>query len=293
MNATTTAAAKALSGICDCHAHVFESETAYPFDPARTYTPAPAALDDLLALHRRLGVERMVLVQPSPYGTDNSCLLDALGKLGNAGRGVVVIDDDIPDAELRRMHEIGVRGVRVNLETAGEVDPAVAQASLQRMAERVAHLGWHVQTFTNLRIFKALAHSIPQLPVPLVVDHFGHARAEMGVDQPGFAELLAAVESGAVYVKLSAPYRVSKMAGYEDVAPLARALFQANPDRMLWASDWPHCGTAAGPRRAPSEITPFRDEDNARSLERCLEWARTPERARKVLAENPARLYDF
>ncbi|WP_242697625.1 amidohydrolase family protein [Bordetella petrii] len=281
------------AGACDCHVHVFGPARQYPYDPARTYTPADAPLAELSALHRELGIARTVIVQPSPYGADNRCLLDALARLDGAGRGVAVIDDSTTDAALAAMQQAGVRGVRVNLETAGEHDPAVARRKLQRAAERVAPLGWHVQTYTNLATFAALADSLPGLPATLVVDHFGRAQAGLGLAQPGLDRLLDAVAAGRVYVKLSAPYRISREPDYADAAPLARALIDANPDRMLWGSDWPHPGSAAGGPLSIDGITPFRQEDNRRALARCLEWAGSPERARKILADNPARLYGF
>lgn len=281
------------AGACDCHVHVFGPARQYAFDPARTYTPADALLTELVARHRELGISRTVIVQPSPYGTDNSCLLDALAELGDTGRGVAVIDDTISDAALADMHRAGVRGVRVNLETAGEHDPAVARRKLRQAAERVAPLGWHVQTFTNLTTFAALADSLSELPTTLVVDHFARAQASLGLAQPGMDRLLDAVAAGHVYVKLSAPYRISREPDYADVTPLARALIDANPDRVLWGTDWPHPGSAAGGPLSVDGITPFRQEDNRRALSRCLEWAGTPERVRKIMTDNPERLYGF
>ncbi|MBV7483114.1 amidohydrolase family protein [Bordetella sp. BOR01] len=281
------------AGACDCHVHVFGPTSQYCFDPARTYTPAEAPLAQLDALHRGLGIARSVIVQPSPYGTDNRCLLDVLAQLGDAGRGVAVIDATTTDEALAAMHRAGVRGVRVNLETSGEHDPQVARRKLQQAAARVAPLGWHVQTYTNLATFAALADSLPDLPTTLVVDHFGRAQPHLGLAQVGLDRLLDAVAAGRVYVKLSAPYRISRVADYADAAPLARALVDANPDRMLWGSDWPHPGSAAGGPLSVDGITPFRQEDNHRALARCLEWAGSAERARRILVDNPARLYGF
>ncbi|AGW90440.1 hypothetical protein N234_10395 [Ralstonia pickettii DTP0602] len=289
----TDVVARPTAGICDCHVHVFGPASAYRFDAARTYTPADAPLDALLALHRSLGIDRTVIVQPSPYGADNTCLLDALAQLGGAGRGVAVIDETTSGDALTAMHRAGVRGVRVNLETAGEHDAEVARRRLLSAAKRVAPLGWHVQTYTNLATLSALSDVLSDLPAPLVVDHFGRAQAELGPSQAGFDTLLAALASGRVYVKLSAAYRISRAPDYADVAALARALIDANPDRVLWGTDWPHPGSAAGRPLSVAGITPFRDEDNARALLRCLEWAGTTERAHKLLVDNPARLYGF
>jgi Predicted metal-dependent hydrolase of the TIM-barrel fold len=278
---------------CDCHVHVFGPVAKYPFDPGRTYTPPDAPLDDLISLHRDLGIARTVIVQPSPYGSDNRCLLDALRRLNGAGRGVAVINETTSDETLAAMHEAGVRGVRVNLETAGQHDPKAARLALMCAAERVARLGWHVQIYTNLRTLAGLADMILDMPTALVIDHFGRAQGGAGVSQPGFDLLLSLLASGRIYVKLSAPYRISRQPDYADVAPLARALIDANPNRVLWGTDWPHPGSAAGVPLPVNRVTPCRAEDNSRALARCLEWAETPERARKLLADNPARLYGF
>lgn len=293
MTLATSGGAPPYPGACDCHVHVFDDGSRYPFDPARTYTPGPASLDELLALHRRLGVQRVVLVQPSPYGADNACMLDALAGLGGAGRAVAVIDEATSDTALRRMHEAGVRGVRVNLETAGRHDPGHARERLLQAARRVAPLGWHVQTYTNLATLSALGDALAGLPAVLVVDHFGRAQAAEGTGQAGFDVLLRALASGRVYVKLSAPYRISAQPDYADAAAIARALIDAAPDRVLWGTDWPHPGWAAGGPPSATGITPFRREDDGRALQRCLEWAGTPERAQALLVDNPARLYGF
>ncbi|NYT35980.1 hydrolase [Allopusillimonas soli] len=283
-----------LSGICDCHVHVFDADTErYPLHPNRTYTPPAASTEALVALCEALGVQRTVVVQASPYGEDNTCMLDVLRRLAPHARGVAVVSPQASLQDLWRLHHQGVRGVRVNLETAGESDPATAGPMLEAMAQLVQPLGWHVQTYTNLHVLQALSGLIESLPVPLVVDHFGRAQAQPGLSQPGFSELLALVRKGAVYVKLSAPYRISDKNDYPDVQPLARALIDANPDRMLWGSDWPHPGAAAGPKRPPGEITPNRQEDDLRALRRCIAWAGSTPIARKILVDNPARLYGF
>jgi predicted TIM-barrel fold metal-dependent hydrolase len=289
----TTAFAKPPAGACDCHVHVFGPAADYPFDPARTYTPGDAPLQALTALQRDLGIDRTVIVQPSPYGADNRCTLDALQGLGGSGRGVAVIDESTTEQALADMHRAGVRGVRVNLETAGQHDPGAARARLMRAAERVAPLGWHVQTYTNLPTIAALEGVWNDMPATLVIDHFGRAQAGQGTSQPGFDALLSALDSGRVYVKLSAPYRISTAPDYADAAVIAQALMDANPDRVVWGTDWPHPGTAAGKPLTVEGITPFRQEDNTRALARIMEWAGTAERVRKLLVDNPARLYDF
>jgi predicted TIM-barrel fold metal-dependent hydrolase len=278
------------SGACDCHTHIFGPAERFPFSAKRLYTPGPASIADLEAMHRALHIERVVVVHPSPYGADNSCTVDAVRKLGNRARGVAVIDDTISDAMLADMHAAGVRGVRVNLESYGESDPAVARRHLQHAAERVAPLGWHVQTYTNLAILAALHDTILKLRTTLVIDHFGRPQAALGITQSGFEQFLALLRSGKIYVKISAPYRISQQPHYSDAAPIARAIIAANPDRIVWGSDWPHPGAA---KRDPAVIEPFRPEDNGQALNRLAEWTKDRTEVQKILVDNPARLYKF
>jgi predicted TIM-barrel fold metal-dependent hydrolase len=277
-------------GACDCHTHIFGPDDKFPFSPDRRYTPGAASIADLDALHRALHIDRVVVVHPSPYGADNACTVDAVRRMGARARGVAVIDDKTSDAELDAMHAAGIRGVRVNLESTGESDPAMAEQHLQRAAARVAKLGWHVQTYTNLDVLAPLTKAIMQLPTPLVVDHFGLARAELGLEQPGFAELLALLRSGKIYVKISAAYRISQVPGHPDAAPIARAIIDANPDRVVWGTDWPHPG---GSRHDPMAVEPFRPIDNGAALNRLASWTKDSKELAKILVGNPARLYDF
>ncbi|TPG57835.1 hydrolase [Roseomonas nepalensis] len=278
------------AGACDCHVHVFGPAARYPLDPARAYTPGDASVEELLALHDALGIERVVIVHPSPYGTDNRCTLDAARRLGERARAVAVIDEGTADAALEGMHADGVRGVRVNLETAGQHDPAAARSLLERAAARVAPLGWHVQTYTNLGVIAALHEALLALPVPLVVDHFGRARAAQGPGQVGFGALLSLLRAGRAYVKISAPHRISDQPGAADAGALARALFEANPDRVVWGTDWPHPG---GARRDPAAVEPFDPIDDGAALSRLADWFPDPVARRRILVENPARLYGF
>jgi predicted TIM-barrel fold metal-dependent hydrolase len=281
---------KVPSGACDCHVHIFGPDERFPFSATRLYTPGPASIEDLLAMHQALHIDRVVVVHPSAYGLDNSCTVDAVRKLGDRARGVAGIDEATTDATLADMHAAGVRGVRVNLESYGESDPAVARRYLTWAAKRVAPLGWHVQTYTNIAILAVLQATILALPTTLVVDHFGRAQASGGTAQPGFEQLLELLRSGKVYVKISAPYRISQRPHYPDAAPLARAMIAANPDRIVWGSDWPHPGAA---RRDPAMIEPFRPEDNGAALNRLAEWTTSAAELRKILVDNPARLYQF
>lgn len=281
-------------GACDCHVHVFGTAAAFPLVAARGYTPPPAGADELLRLQNALSLSRVVIVQPSVYGTDNSCTLDGIRRLGRErARGVAVIDETTSEAALHEMHEAGIRGVRVNLETGGETDPDVSRRNLAAAANRVAPLGWHVQVYTRLSVIEALHDDVMALDVPVVFDHFGGAQAAGGVGQPGFAALLALVRAGKAYVKVSGHYRSSaKAPAFEDVAPLARALIAANPDRIVWGTDWPH-PHHADPGKELSEPTPFFDIDDGLALAQLPRWAPTAATRRKILVDNPARLYGF
>ena len=244
-------------------------------------------------MHRRIGVERVVIVHPSPYGDDNSSLLWALRTIGKNARGVAVISDTTNTEMLNTLHQGGVRGTRLNLETVGQNDPSVAQEQLLRTAKQVAPLGWHIQMYTNLGVITGLHDTIMQSAATVVIDHFGRLDAKAGLQQPGFDALLSLVQSGKVYVKLSAGYRVSEVHDYTDLDPFAQALIAANPDRMLWGTDWPHPFPPKGTVRSPDVIEKAHPEDNIAAIRRVLRWAGTKDIAKKILVDNPARLYDF
>ncbi|HEY8872684.1 MAG TPA: ROK family protein [Stellaceae bacterium] len=281
------------AGACDCHVHVFGRAARFPFAERRGYTPPPASAAQLLALQEALHLSRVVIVQPSVYGSDNSCTLDGMRRLGPRARGVAVIDEATSNAALEAMHRAGIRGVRVNLATAGESDPAQARRNLAAAVARVAPLGWHVQVYTELSVIAVLKDEVARLGVPIVFDHFGGAEATGGTGQRGFAALLALIKAGHAYVKVSAAYRSSdKAPAYDDVAPLAEALIAANPDRILWGTDWPH-PHAAAPGAAPGAIAPSYDIDDGLALNQLRLWAPNAAIRRKILVGNPARLYDF
>lgn len=283
-----------LAGICDCHTHIFPPTDQFAFAAQRNYTPAVASLEALDALHAAMGVERVVLAHPSPYGTDNSSMLYALDMWGSArGRGVAVIDESFSLDTLKKFHAAGVRGVRVNLETHGHNDPVSAARQLSAAALQVAPLGWHVQVYTNLDVITGIQETIRQLPVTVVIDHFGKLDASKPLYQPGFETLCTLVQSGKVYIKLSAPYRISELPDYPDAEPFARALIDANPDRMLWGTDWPHPMPPKGVKRDPKVIEHARPEDDFAALTRIAKWAGDPVTVKKVLVDNAARLYDF
>lgn len=280
------------AGSCDCHTHVFGPAARFPFATDRAYTPSDASIADLRRLHTHLGIDRVVIVHPSPYGIDNRVSVDAIARIGrDRARGVAVVDPDIAMADLQALDAAGMRGARVNLATAGIDRPARALDLIEATARRVAPLGWHVQVFTDAAVLAALGDRLVRLPVPLVVDHFGRIDAARGLDQPGLTALRALVSSGRAYVKLSAAYRVSRHPDLADVAPIAQALIADNPERVVWGTDWPHPG--GGPRGDLSAIEPFIPVDDGAALNRLAGWAGGTATLRRILVDNPARLYGF
>jgi predicted TIM-barrel fold metal-dependent hydrolase len=280
---------------CDCHTHIFGDPAKFPFFSGRTYTPETATPEEMAALHRTLHIERVVIVTPSVYGTDNSATLYGMKARGATARGVAVIDDKTPESELELMQQAGVRGIRINLTTAGQDDPALARRRFQSDVDRVKSRKWHVQMFTNLMVISAIKDLVASSPVPIVFDHFGGAKADLGLNQPGFSELIALVKSGKAYVKISAAYNVSTQGGpdYADVRPLARALIAANPNRILWGSNWPHPPGSTPPGHKSTELTLLKKIDDGLLLNQVPLWAPDATVRQRILVDNPAELYGF
>jgi len=282
------------AGACDTHTHVFGDPQRFPFAPARAYTPEQASIAEMRAMHSALHTERVVIVHPSVYGTDNSCTLDGMKQLGSIVRGIAVIDEKTPESALDEMDRAGMRGIRVNLETTGQSDPAVARQRFQEAVDRIKRRSkWHIQVYTRLSVIEAIKDQVRAAPMPVVFDHFGGAQAALGVSQPGFDTLLNLVRTGKAYVKISAPYRSStKPPDYADVAPLAKALIGANPQRILWGSDWPHPASPVA-HRPVTEITPLWQVDDGRIFNQLPLWAPDEKVRKTILVENPAKLYGF
>jgi 2-pyrone-4,6-dicarboxylate lactonase len=278
----------------DCHVHVFDPDR-FPYASDRRYTPLAATADELAAVHRRLGVERAVLVQPSVYGTDNRCLLAALDQFGGGARGVAVIGDGDDAARLGAMHASGVRGVRLNLQVTHESDIASIRSRVLRLSQQLGSLQWVIQIYASLPVIVAIADTLTALPQRVLIDHFGMAKAVNGTSQTGFPELLSLVSHPSIHVKLSGPYQISKQGpAYPDIAPIARNLFSAAPTRTVWGSDWPHPGGAQRPVDAkPGDVEPFRQEDDARNLGLVAEWFPDADARRQLLVDNPSRLFGF
>jgi predicted TIM-barrel fold metal-dependent hydrolase len=244
----------------------------------------------LLAIHRALHISRVVIVQPSVYSTDNSCALDAMRQYGPGARGIVVLPSETPSTTLDDMESAGIRGVRINLGTAGDTNLAGARDRLKSAIQQIQGHKWHVQVYAALPVIAGLSDLVLSSPVPVVFDHFGGAKGAAGVQQPGFDKLLQFVRSGKGYVKISGAYRASNGApDYPDVAPLARALIAANPHRILWGSDWPHPDTGDGLK--PSDVSPLLRVDDGHLLNLLSAWVPHATLRKTILVDNPATLY--
>jgi len=282
------------AGACDCHTHIHPDPAKFPFFAGRVYTPELASPEEMTALHQALHMERVVIVTPSIYGPDNSATLFGMKARGATARGVAVIDDKTSEADLDAIAQAGIRGIRLNLATGGVNDPTVGRPRFQAALERVKPRGWHVQLFTSLAMISAIRDLVAASPVPVVFDHFGGAQAALGVGQPGFADLLELVESGKAYVKISGAYRASKLGpDYADATPLAQALIAANADRIVWGTDWPHPDSVTPPGRQITDVTPLFQIDDGRLLNQLAVWAPDAAVRKKVLVDNPAKLYGF
>jgi predicted TIM-barrel fold metal-dependent hydrolase len=279
-------------GACDCHTHLFGDPARFPFWSGRTYTPPPTSVAEWQSIHRALHIDRGVIVQPSVYGTDNRCTLDAIRQLGTRARGVAVVADDATAAELDALHRGGIRGIRLNLETFGIGDPSAASDGLRRALARLTGRPWHVQLFVRSSIVPTIEAAVLASPLPIVFDHFGGVRADAGVNDAGFQALLRTVRAGKAYVKVSGAYRasVSGAPDYADVRPFARAVIETNPARVLWGSDWPHPDSR---RHDISEISPDLPVDDLAVLNQLALWTPDASTRKAILVDNPARLYGF
>lgn len=266
-------------GSVDCHTHVFDSQ--YPMSPQRGYTPPNCSLAQMLRMHDRLGIERVVLTQPSVYGTDNSAILEAISSIPQQAKAVVAIDLSISDQQLATLENKGVRGVRLNLDNSGGMP--IALEEIPKLAERISPLGWHLEFLFAGSDLMELINLLRNLPVPISIGHFGYMPATEGTVYPPFQLLLELVREGNTWIKLSAPNRlgVGDLPPWNEVVPMARALIEAAPDRMLWATDWPH------PNKYDNQ------PNDADLLEQLEKWAPDPALRHRILVDNPVTLYRF
>ena len=277
---TKTPKYKAPPKACDAHCHIFGPGDQYPYAPDRSYTPPDAPLERFIALQKTLGLERAVLVNASCHGSDNTVILDAIGQSGGRYRGVANVDAGITDAELERLTKLGIRGIRFFMLPGG----ALPWEILHRMADRVGAFGWHVQLQLDGRELPERESVLKQIKGTLVIDHVGKFLEPVPIEHAAFAVLRGLLDNGRTWVKLSAPYEVSKSGPpfFDDVGTLAKVLAGQAPDRMVWATNWPHPMSPAN-----------RKPDDAMLLDMLLDWVPDEAARKKVLVDNPAQLYGY
>jgi len=266
-------------GACDSHVHVFGPEARYPRVPHPHYTLPDGNLPQLEGALGALGVERFVIVQPSFYGTDNHCMLDALDEAGEHARGVAMVEDTVSDEALADMHARGVRALRLDLFLRSSLSTAELNAYIRRSIDRTRALGWHVQFYTPGWVVRDLIPMLPDLETDFVIDHMGYMLESDGLTRADFDRLLRAVHDGRGWFKLSGPYRLAKDGNYERLRPLAEAIAQAVPERVIWGSDWPHI--------------PQGGRDTGELLNLLGDWIPDGAALQRILVDNPARLFGF
>lgn len=281
-------------GATDCAVHVYGDTRRHPYWEGRTYTPEPATVAELKQVMQALGCDRVVVVQASTYGTDNSCVLDSIRELGSGARGVAVIDDKTTEASLDDMHRGGMRGIRLSLGNQGVTDPDAAKQRVKAAADRMKNRsGWSVLISGTPATWHALRVELAAVGVPIVIDHFGEPRTADGVGQPGFAAVLDLVKSGKAYVKLSNADTLAAQADLSDVTPFAKALIAANPQRVVWGTAWPHPSAGAVPGRKATDLAIHRQVDDGLVMNMLPIWAHDAAVRRMILVDNAARLYGF
>lgn len=276
----------------DCHVHVFGERREYPMMENRHYTPGQADTQALRAHMQACGIQRVVLVQPSVYGTDNGCMLDAMEILGDAARGVAVIAQDSPASLLEQLAERNVAGLRLNLESSGQRESDRARRQVAAWLPAMRRLGMHLQVYA---VFETIVASLPwldKLGIPVVLDHFAMIPADTPDAHPGIRAICDRLSGGQYYVKLSAPYRIAGThLPHEPVVRLAQRLIQSNPERCLWGSDWPHTNREPGLHRL--EVSRFREIPSDTLHAQWPAWMPDAATRRQILHLNPQALYGF
>jgi len=262
---------------CDAHCHIYGPATKFPYAPGTKYLPPDASFEQMRTLHAHLGFERAVIVQPNPHGTDNRATLDGLARSNGAYRGVAVVKEDITDHELESLDQGGIRAIRFNF--VRHLGGAPDLPTFERMVARIKPLGWHVVLHFDAQDVPVYSDLIERMPVPFVIDHMARVQAAGGLDQKPFQTLLQLMKNPLAWVKVSGAERVSSQGPpFHDAIPFARALMEAAPDRVLWGTDWPHPNVQWIPNDGEL-VDLFAMFSNDEALRR------------KVLVDNPARLY--
>ena len=266
-------------GACDSHVHVFGPDSHYPRVDRPHYTLPDGNLTQLQHMAQTLNLQRFVIVQPSYYGTDNSCMLDALAAAGPRARGVAMVDERISDAELETMHDRGVRALRLDLFLRSSLPTTELIAYIERSVRRTKAFGWHVQFYTPGWVIRDLLPFLAGLEADFVVDHMGYMLESDGLTRLDFDRLLKVIALGRGWIKFSAPYRLARDGNFARLQPLAAAVTAAAPTRVIWGSDWPHI--------------PDGDKDTGELLNLLATWVPDTEALARVLVNNPARLFGF
>ena len=267
-------------GACDAHCHVFGPASKFPYAADRSYTPPDAGFEELVRLHDFLGLSRGVIVQASCHGTDNTAMVDALQRGNGRYRGVAIVDGAVTDEQLADMNQQGVRGVRFNF--VAHLGGAPDLDVFDRVLGRIHELGWHVVLHLDAQDIVAYSDRINRIQVPFVIDHMGRVRAEGGLEQKPFQELLELMRNPLAWVKVCGSERVSVgRRPFDDAIPFAQALIEAAPERVLWGTDWPHPNIS-------------KDMPNDGELvDLMFRFCKDPEHRKLLLVDNPARLYGF
>lgn len=267
------------AGTCDGHVHVFGPAPKYPHVDQPHYTLPDGELALLKRMCAALSIERVAIVQPSYYGTDNRCMLDALAQLGERARGVAMVEEDISDEALAQMHIAGVRALRLDLFLRASWPIAEIAAYVKRSIARVQPMGWHVQFYTPGYVVRELIPHLESFDSDYVIDHMGYMLESDGLTLADFERLIAAMQAHRGWMKLSGPYRVAKDGNFERLRPLAERIVSALPERTIWGSDWPHI--------------PLGERDTGELLNLLADWVPDAAARQRILADNPARLYAF
>ena len=281
-------------GATDCAVHVYGDLKRHPYWEGRSYSPEPATVAELKQVMGTLKVDRVVIVQASSYGTDNSCVVDSIREFGGRARGVATIDDKTTEAAIDDMHRGGIRGIRLSLGNLGASDPAGLRQRLKTAAARMKNRnGWSMLISGSPATFELVRDELATITTPIVIDHFGEPRVTDGIGQPGFVTVLNLVKSGKAYVKLSNADILSTRADLSDVTPYAKALIAANPQRVVWGTAWPHPSAGAVAGRKPTDVAVHRQVDDGHVMNMLPVWAPDAATRKLVLVDNPGRLYDF
>ncbi len=268
-------------GAVDSHCHIFGPEEVFPYSPERKYTPCTGSKQELVALRDHLGFSRNVIVQASCHGKNNDALIDGLKSAGDLARGIAVVDESVTDDELQTMHQAGVRGVRFNF-VRRLVDPKPRE-HYQKIVDKITPLGWHIIVYIEAADFAEQVPFLKSLPVTVVFDHMARPDITKGVDHKDFAQFIDLMEDEKFWSKVSCPERLTTQGGnhenYSDVIPFMKRLVDAYPDRVLWGTDWPH-------PNMKSHVP-----DDGQLVELIPLIADSAEKQRKLLVDNPMRLY--